>query len=122
MKELILVIQAEPPSVNNYVRHTRSGRHYKTKEAHAWMGEVCKTVLLAGARNDPRVAGNTHEVTYTVYQGKGSRGDVDNYGKCILDALVATGVLKSDASIVDLYAHKRRDRDNPRTEITVRAI
>lgn len=125
MNELTLVIQAEPPTVNMYVRHTRSGRHYKTKAAVEWFDLVNHEVLLASYRIPdflPEVEGKRHEVTYTVYQGKKSKGDVDNYAKCILDSLVATGVLKSDASIVDLHAHKRRDRENPRTEITVRAI
>jgi Holliday junction resolvase RusA-like endonuclease len=35
---------------------------------------------------------------------------------------VKAGVLKSDASVIDLKASKRRDRENPRTEITIRAV
>jgi Holliday junction resolvase RusA-like endonuclease len=117
------VIQAEPPNVNNYVKHTRGGRHYKTKAAHNWHQEVLLVVMKNPWHGAVQImAGKKHEVTYTVYQGFKSKGDVDNYAKCILDALVATGVLKSDASVVDMHAYKRRDRENPRTEITVRAI
>lgn len=114
-KTLTLLILMEPPSANRYVRHAR-GRHFRTKEADAWYATVAIT-----ARGQS-IPGKAHAVEYTVYQGHGSRGDVDNYAKCILDGLTKAGVLKSDATVVDLVCHKRRDRDNPRTEITVREV
>jgi len=116
VSEVFILIPLEPPTVNHYVKHTRTGRHYKTKEAEAWLAAVC-----AIARGE-HVAGKSHEVSYTVYQGYGSRGDVDNYAKCIIDALVTAKVLKTDASVVDLHAYKRRDRLNPRTEIRIREV
>jgi crossover junction endodeoxyribonuclease RusA len=119
MKELTLVIPIEPPTVNSYVRHTRSGRHYKTQQAEGWESFVNYAVFQGQHKE---VEGKRHEVTYTVFQGKGSKGDVDNYAKCILDSLVSTGILKSDASVVALHAFKQRDRENPRTEIKVRAL
>jgi len=112
---LTLVVPLEPPSGNHYVRHCR-GRHFKTREALAWYAAV------AACAGGARVGGKGHAVEYTVYQGKGSRGDVDNYAKCILDGLTKAGVLETDASVVDLVCHKRRDRERPRTEITVREI
>jgi Holliday junction resolvase RusA-like endonuclease len=116
MKELKLTIPIEPPSGNNYIRHTRLGRHYMTPQAIAWYQTVAAIVC------GQSVSGDTHEITYTVYQSSRSRADVDNYAKCILDGLVKAGVLKSDASVVDLHAHKRRDRLNPRTEIHIREV
>jgi len=116
MQELRLTIPMEPPTVNHYVKHTRTGRHYKTALAKEW-DKVCALFIQAD-----EVVGNTHEVEYTVFQGKGSRGDVDNYGKCVIDSLVRSGVLRSDATVTDMIARKRRDRENPRTEIVVRAI
>jgi Holliday junction resolvase RusA-like endonuclease len=119
MRELRLVIPMEPPSGNHYKNFRVIGKHaswYLTPLAKSWIRAVA---AIAGAS---MVSGDAHEITYTVYQGHGSRGDVDNYAKCILDALVKAGVLKSDASVVDLHAHKRRDRMNPRTEITIREV
>lgn len=119
MNELRLTIQMEPPSGNHYKSFRVIGKHaswYLTKAAKVWHEEVA----IVGSRRE--VAGKAHEITYTVYQGSGSRGDVDNYAKVILDGLVKAGVLKSDASVVSLHAHKLRDRDNPRTEIHVRCI
>ena len=128
MTELSLTIQMEPPSGNHYKSFRVIGKHaswYLTKEAKAWHAAVKKELTEAGHELFgiiPEVRGNAHEITYTVYQGTGSRGDVDNYAKVILDGLVKAGVLKSDASVVAMHAYKVRDRANPRTEITVRAL
>jgi Holliday junction resolvase RusA-like endonuclease len=124
VNELTLVIQIEPPSANHYKKFRVIGKHaswYLTKEAKEWHAAVHDhSRCYYGI--DPMVSGDAHEITYTVYQGSGSRGDVDNYAKCILDSLVKAGVLKSDASVVSLHAHKVRDRSNPRTEIHIRSI
>lgn len=131
MTELTLTIPIEPPSGNHYKSFRVIGKHaswYLTKEAKAWHQEVFLAAANKGCWTtdgscDCRmVKGTAHEITYTVYQGSGSRGDVDNYAKVILDGLVKAGVLKSDASVVAMHAFKTRDRKNPRTEITVRAI
>jgi crossover junction endodeoxyribonuclease RusA len=116
MSELRLTIPLQPPTVNHYVKHTRAGRHYLTAAATAWYQAV--GIIARGAFLD----GKQHAVEYTVYQGHGNRGDVDGYAKVILDGLVKAGVLRSDASVVSLYAHKLRDRANPRTEIVVRRL
>ena len=127
--EVRLVIPLEPPSGNHYkkVRHIEGHGlgWYHTKEAKAWF-EAVKAIFPASAmlitENHFIHCGLQHEVEYTVYQGHGSRGDVDNYAKVILDGLVRAGVLRSDATVVDLICHKRRDRENPRTEIIVRSL
>lgn len=108
-----LIIPLEPPSGNHYVRHTRAGGHYKTPRAIAWYEAVA---LMAGGES---VAGRSHSVTYRVYQGFNSKGDVDNYAKCILDGLVKAHVIESDASVVEIHGYKFRDRENPRTEIEI---
>jgi crossover junction endodeoxyribonuclease RusA len=116
VKELKLTIPLEPPSVNHYVKHTRTGRHYVTKEATAFMQAVA---IIANGRS---VAAKAYEVTYTVYQGKGSKGDVANYEKCVGDGLVKAGVIHSDSAITDYHQHKRRDWLNPRTEIHIKEV
>lgn len=119
MTELALTIPIEPPSGNHYKSYRVIGNFvswYLTKDAKAWHAAVA---TIASGRE---VTGKAHEIAYTVYQGSGSRGDVDNYAKVILDALVRAQVLKTDASVIDMHASKRRDRDNPRTEILIRAV
>lgn len=111
--DLRMTVPLHPPTGNTYVRHTRQGRHYLTPAAEAWYRAVA--VIGRGMS----VRGKAHAVEYVVYQGFGHRGDVDNYAKTILDGLVKGGVLTSDASVVSLHAHKKRDRLNPRTEIYV---
>jgi Holliday junction resolvase RusA-like endonuclease len=119
VSEVVLTIPMEPPSSNHYKRYRVIGKHaswYLTAKAKGWHQAVA--IIAAGQS----AVGSKHEISYTVFQGTGSRGDVDNYAKCILDALVKAGVLKSDASVVDLHAYKRRDRENPRTEIRIKEV
>ncbi len=116
MTELTLTIPLVPPSVNHYVRHTRKGRHYITREAKAFLAAV--EIFAAGRK----VAAKAYRVEFTVYLGKGARGDADNYAKCVLDGLAKAGVIHSDAAVAELAVGKRRDWANPRTEITVRAL
>ncbi len=116
MTDLCISIPLEPPTVNHYVKHTRSGRHYVTKAAIAFKAAVSTS---SGGMS---VVGKNYEIWLCIYQGKGSRGDVDNYSKCVLDGLTAAGVIHSDAAVTDLHLSKRRDPKNPRTEIRIRAI
>ena len=115
-QELTIVVPLEPPTVNMYVRHTRAGRHYVTAEAKAYLEAVA---IFARGRS---VAGKAYRVSFIVYQGKGSKGDVDNYAKCVLDGLARAGVIHSDAAVNLLTIAKARDWDNPRTEITVSVL
>lgn len=114
--EVQFTVPLEPPTVNHYVKHTRSGRHYVTKEAQAFLESVYIFSRGVGA-----LKAKAYHVMFTVFQGKGSKGDVDNYSKCVLDGLVKAGVIHSDAAVTNLWISKRRDWENPRTEIIVRA-
>ena len=105
-----------PPNVNNYVRHTRWGGHYLTKEAIAFK----EAVALCARRQ--YVAAKKYEISLMIWLGKKQRGDVDNFPKLVLDGLVAAGVIHSDAAVYRLLVEKGRDIKNPRTEITVRAM
>lgn len=111
-----IVIPLVPAVVNNYVRHTRSGRHYKTALAKSF--EEIGAVACRGIRVD----GNAYRVGIWIFQGKGNRGDIDNYAKQPLDLLVNCGVIDSDAKVVELYMRKEKDHKNPRTEICVEAL
>ena len=116
MREITFTVPLEPPTVNSYVRHTRKGRHYVTPEAKAFLSAV--QVFAKGQS----ISAKEYRVSFIVYQGKGSKGDVDNYAKCVLDGLVKAGVIHSDAAITLLTIAKARDWDSPRTEITVAEV
>jgi len=108
-----------PPSVNHYVKHTRAGWHYVSADAKSWKAAV------AFASRGYTVAfpyPSGYVIEATVHLGKGGKGDVDNFAKCILDALKDAGVIHSDSAVTDLTLRKRRDRENPRTEITVTGL
>lgn len=129
-REISFTVPLTPPGVNNYVKHTRAGRHYVTADARAFKDAV---VILARGQS---VIGRDFEVEAIVYLGHKQKGDVDNFGKLILDALADAGVFQkanlrrplvtptelSDAHVSDLILRRRRDAENPRTEITVKAV
>jgi len=118
-----IVIPCLPALLNHYVRHTRSGRHYKTREALSF--EEIGAVACRGHY----IAGKAYLVTINIYQGAGAKGDIDGYAKQVLDLLANNGVLldrkgkrSTDAHVIELHMTKRRDRDNPRTEVFIEAI
>lgn len=116
MPEIRFTVPLIPPSVNHYVKHTRKGKHYVTAEAKAFKDAVA----IYGAQ--ARVPGKRHQVDIDIYLPKGMRGDIDNFAKVTLDSLVSAGIIGSDAGVEALSMRRSRDWDNPRTEITVRAL
>jgi Holliday junction resolvase RusA-like endonuclease len=122
-KTLLVSIPLTPPSVNHYMKHrvaSLNGRDtvmsYPSREAKEWWKAVG---ICAGGRS---LIADGFEIAYVVYQGSNERGDVDNYAKCILDALVKAEVIDSDHKVTALHAYKVRDRANPRTEIFIRPV
>ncbi len=84
LSTIVFTVPLEPPSGNHYKKPSRLGgflSFYHTPEAKAWFDAVA---LVAYGME---VVGKEHAVEYRVYRGKGSRGDVDNYAKVILDGL-----------------------------------
>lgn len=75
-----------PPSVNHYVKHTRTGRSYVTAEATAFKQAVA--VYACGGS----VTAKTFSVRIAVRLPKKARGDVDNFPKLVLDGLADAGV------------------------------
>jgi Holliday junction resolvase RusA-like endonuclease len=119
LKTFAFTVPLAPPSGNHYKKPSRRGgflSFYHTPEAKAWFDAVA---LVAYGME---VFGTEHAVEYRVYRGKGSRGDLDNYSKCILDGLQRAGVIKNDDTVVEMHGYKFRDRENPRTEIIIRAL
>ena len=108
-----IVVPLVAPSVNHYIKHTRSGRHYPSAEGLAF-----KEAIALCARGQ-RIRGKTYGCEIYVMLGARQKGDIDNFPKCILDGLVDAGVIDSDAKIEVLCIHKKRDIKNPRTEVTV---
>jgi Holliday junction resolvase RusA-like endonuclease len=118
-----IVVPMEPMGVNHYVRHTRSGAHYKTPEAIAY--EQAGAIACRGLA----VSAKSYRVRIDIYQGAKKKGDIDGYAKQPLDLLANNGVLldrkgkrSTDAHVTELHMTKQRDHANPRTEIFVEEI
>lgn len=116
-RSVTITVPLVPPSVNHYKKPRRGGYgYYVTKEAQAFK----QAVGVCAGRQRALVGVRRYEVEVHIYLGAGDRGDVDNFGKVVLDGLQESGVIHSDAAVTDLILRKRRDRQEPRTEITVR--
>lgn len=114
---LSFTVPLVPPSVNHYkMRRRDTGRWYVTSAALAFKSAVG---IFARGRF---VAAKKYEVEFTVYLGYRQRGDGDNFNKVIGDGLKEARVVHSDAAIKRWIVNVERDRANPRTEITVRAM
>ncbi len=114
-REVTFTVPLVAPSVNHYVKHTRSGHHYVTNEAQAFK----EAVALCERRQ--YVAAKEYEVEVKVFLGRKQKGDLDNFGKVCLDSLVAANVIHTDSAVTRLVMEKGRDAKNPRTEFMVRA-
>jgi Holliday junction resolvase RusA-like endonuclease len=116
MSEVNITVPLEPPSVNHYKDFDYRGgkrRVFVTKETKAF-----KMAIFLMSR-DKQVVADAYEVHIGIFQGKGSRGDLDNYAKCVLDGLVDAGVIHTDSAVIRLVMAKSRDWVNPRTDIRV---
>lgn len=100
------------PSVNHYVKHTRSGQHYRSGEADAFMEAVR---LYARGKF---VKFKWYSVVVNLTLGPKQKGDLDNFGKVCLDALVKAGVIHSDAKVTCLVLRKFRGK-TPCTDFCV---
>jgi Holliday junction resolvase RusA-like endonuclease len=122
MSEIRLVVPMIPPSGNHYKDFqiiTPLGKKpfvqwYHTAEAKAWWGMV---EMVAGGR---KLRGPSIEISYIVFLPQ-RRADVDNYSKCIFDALTEAGVIKDDRYVDDFHGHRRIDPLNPRTVIVIKS-
>ena len=124
MSELRLSIPMLPPSGNHYKTYRiispKNGAKafvswYLTPEAEDFYQCVA---MVAGGRS---IGGASLEVTYIVFLPAGRRTDVDNYAKCILDALKHARVIRDDLDVDDLHGHRRRDLNAPRTVIIIKS-
>jgi crossover junction endodeoxyribonuclease RusA len=102
-----------PPSVNMYVRHTRTGRHYVTSEAKAFKAAI----PICASRG--RVKYQYYSISICITLGKGDKLDLDNCAKVVLDGLVEGGQIHSDAAVTRLILEKKRNNLHVGTYICV---
>lgn len=113
-QEVKFTVPLVPPSVNHYKMRTNRGVTFVGKEAKAFKQAVA--IFSRGQQ----LEAEAYEVSAVFYLGHGQRGDLDNLLKCTLDGLAESRVIRTDAAVMRLTAEKSRDKENPRTEITVK--
>jgi Holliday junction resolvase RusA-like endonuclease len=112
MASVRFTVPLVPPSVNHYKMPRKGGGYYLTPEATAFQDAVA---LLSGGQS---LVARRYAVNLAIYLGRGQRGDIDNFLKCVLDGL-KDYVIGSDAAVKRLLVDLDRDAHNPRTEIEV---
>ena len=118
LRNLSLTIPGTPPSGNHYVKHTRTGRHYRTREAEAWDWNV------AAMANGQQVRGKSYRVTAQYWFAPGQRGDGHNLDKVLFDSLQHCGVIDTDVKIIQWEGFKFRAEEpsSTRTVVTVEVL
>jgi len=105
------------------VRVRGQARIIKNKAALEWHKEaaaqLAEQLATTCAGFEPIRKGNMVNVEIWAYCGKGTLPDADNLACAPLDALQKAGILENDSSVEDLHIYRRRDRDNPRVEVTI---
>lgn len=113
-ESISLTLLGNPVSVNSLYRNFRgrsilSQRGREIKEDYGWQ-------LRTQYRGEPLKL--PVEVDITLYYGDLRKRDIDNPLKVILDALKGI-VFEDDSQVVDMYVHKRFDKQSARIEIIV---
>jgi Holliday junction resolvase RusA-like endonuclease len=97
-----------PPSANRYWRNYR-GITVTSDEAVAYKQQVrfmCNTVS--------KIPGDV-AVSAHVFRAR-KKGDLDNYLKCLLDALQGV-IFENDSAVVEIHAYRHDDKNCPRVEV-----
>lgn len=115
MLEYRYTIPRIPPSNNEYIGRTNRWEYQHDKKMWAALVKAhCRP-----APEQPIAVGGVEIFYYFVDNG---RRDPDNFsGKFLLDGLVKAGIIKDDSfGCIELTLKAAVDKENPRTEITVR--
>lgn len=103
-----------PPSLNHYWEHvslrTKTGKRYIGKTLGARAKAFRLETLVAARRefgSPPRLSGRL-SISILANPPNERVVDIDNLPKCLLDALVAAGVVKDDALFDELYIRRGR--------------
>lgn len=110
-----------PPCVASRPRFTRRGFTYYAKSYKDWLAAATKVARELPWKLPPgyvRVAIEVHVQRPKKPTRHYPRGDVDNYAKGPLDALVKGGVIADDDLVIDLQVTKRYALD-PKVSVFV---
>ena len=126
MDELRIEVPGIPPSANDYKRYRivslghgakPIAKWYHTAKAKAWFRDVA---VFAGGR---KIRGESYTLSFVVFVPDARTRDVDNFFKCILDAMAEAhgcGMIDDDKKVVEVHGYRRIDRTNPRTVAVIR--
>ena len=106
-----------PPTANHYVKHTRSGQHYKTDEAHAFERAAWYAVKQGKFKAFPGDARLAVEIA--VFPPDRRRRDIANLEKVTTDSLQRAGLFPDDEAIDDLRLVRHHEPRIPGGQVVV---
>lgn len=113
MKETVKLTLPYPPTVN-LMYATFRGRRVLSRAGRNYKRDVQAIVMLNRA---VMLWEGELSLSITVYRPRKS-GDLDNTLKAVQDSLTGL-VWKDDRQIVEIHAHRRDDKDDPRAEVEI---
>ncbi len=116
MNKITIEIQEKPPSVNHVWKHIVKGRFarvYLTKEGREFKERLSNKIPL-----DIKPFEGPVKVEIELTFPNNLRRDIDNYSKCILDALNKK-VFIDDSQITELIIKKNVEKNKPNIKIIV---
>jgi Holliday junction resolvase RusA-like endonuclease len=111
----VRLILPEPPSANRWWRNV-NGRMVTSAAARKYKHGAIALGYVALAR----VVSGPVRVRLDWYRGRKS-GDLDKRIGIALDSIQGV-MIENDSQVVELFARRFDDKDNPRIEITVEAL
>lgn len=114
---MTLCVAGKPVSTNQTYRTGRGGRWFKDDDAKAWQNAVLLEARRAMAGRPP-FSGDVE--VWIRFWFDSRKPDVDGPVKGLLDRL-APSIIANDRQVVAYHVTKFLDRENPRTEVEVRA-
>jgi len=93
-----------PPTINHYYCRKRDGNLFIGKRGKEYRLATKMAFIQTG---EPPIDGAVHVVVRLICPDY-RRRDLDNTQKCILDAVVKSGALEDDSSIVSLFIYKHK--------------
>jgi Holliday junction resolvase RusA-like endonuclease len=99
--------------------HLANGRRVHATPAEMRHAQAAHRWHALSVRPRGWVETGAFEIEVIAYEHPSQRGDSDNYGKLVKDALQKV-IYRNDRSVVRDVFERRVDRDRPRTEVVVR--
>lgn len=111
-------VMGRPVSVNHLYFTAPHGKRVLTRQGKSFKEAVCWMAKASMKRSGFSIVEKGGVVLNIKFYFETLRGDIDNCIKALMDALTGAAYA-DDGQVTELHVFKFKDKENPRTEITV---